>query len=82
VKTLYVYGDFQKCVYQEWILALNKSFQRMIKGEDQFTKRYYVHATTNSTTTATFTATTTAAVAKLSQLLLQLQLLVRPRILR
>ena len=32
----------------------------MLKGEDNFTKREYVHISTNSTITATFTTSTTS----------------------
>ena len=38
------------------------SFLKMLNGEDQLTKRQYMHATANATISATFTTTTTTVV--------------------
>ena len=59
-----------------------KPITRINQEQDQLTKRYFVHAATNTTTTATSTPNT--ATNKILQLglLLYLQLFVRIRVLR
>ena len=61
-----------------WVLSWNS--QRILKGENQLTKRQCMHATTDTNTTATFTII--LLLLPLLQLLLLLQLLVRLRELR
>ena len=55
--------DCQMSISSELFYVLSWNSQRMLKGEDQLTKRQYVHTTTNTTTAAIFTSFTTISVA-------------------
>ena len=56
-----MHAHYQKSESQAWISVISWNFQRMLKREDQLTKRQNANATTNITTatTPTFIATTT-----------------------
>ena len=57
-----MHAHYQKSESQAWISVISWNFQRMLKREDQLTKRQYANATTNiaTATTPTFIATTTS----------------------
>ena len=52
----------ENSVSQESIGVLSWNFQRLLKEEDNLTKRRYVHTTANTTITATFPITTTTSI--------------------
>ena len=56
----YVHLDYQNNVSLEFVCVFSWNCQRILKGEDQFSKRQYVHTTTNTTATAIFTRSTSA----------------------
>ena len=52
--------DCQNSVSSELICILSCNFQRILKGEEQLTKRQFVHTNTNNTATFTNSTITTA----------------------
>ena len=59
-----MHADCQKGVSQEWIWVLSWNFQRMLKGEDQLTKRGYVHTTSFTTISVASTTISIATTCK------------------
>ena len=55
-----MHANCQNDVYQELIWALSWNFWRMLKAEDDLTKRQHVHTIANATVTAAFTTATTS----------------------
>ena len=79
-----MYIGRQKGLTQEWLSILIWDFQEMIREMINWPKRQYLHATTTTSTiitTTTITKTYATTAIKLLQLLLQLQQLVRLRVL-
>ena len=56
-----MYAECRKGVSPVWTKVLSWKLQGMLKGEDQLTKRQYLHATT---TTATTTTGSVASITK------------------